>query len=139
MKRFSTAILFLSVLVSVDAMADTPPSLKDNMSAIGKLVKAIASAVKLNQRHVFPVTPHAIAKGVRSTAWPGLLERILHAPLAEPHHGDERAGADDDAEHGEDGAQLVQPEAAQGQHEAAPTLVPVEHREQKRQQAGEQE
>ncbi len=39
---------------------------------------AIATAVELNQRHGFPVTPQAIAEGVRSTAWPGRLERILH-------------------------------------------------------------
>ena len=37
---------------------------------------AVAAAVELNQRHGFPVTPAAIAAGVRHTRWPGRLERI---------------------------------------------------------------
>ena len=37
---------------------------------------AVAAAVELNQRHGFPVTPAAIATGVRCTRWPGRLERI---------------------------------------------------------------
>ena len=37
---------------------------------------AVAAAVELRQRHGFPVTPAAIAAGVRRTSWPGRLERI---------------------------------------------------------------
>ena len=37
---------------------------------------AVAAAVELKQRHGFPVTPAALAEGVRRTSWPGRLERI---------------------------------------------------------------
>ena len=37
---------------------------------------AVAAAVELNQRHGFPVTPAAIAAGVRGTSWPGRMEHI---------------------------------------------------------------
>jgi dihydrofolate synthase/folylpolyglutamate synthase len=37
---------------------------------------AVAAAVELNRRHGYPVTPAAIADGVRRTSWPGRLERI---------------------------------------------------------------
>jgi dihydrofolate synthase/folylpolyglutamate synthase len=37
---------------------------------------AIAAAVELGQRHGFPITPAAIANGIRETRWPGRLERI---------------------------------------------------------------
>ena len=38
---------------------------------------AVAAAVELNQRHGFPVSPAAIAGGVRRTRWPGRLERMV--------------------------------------------------------------
>jgi dihydrofolate synthase/folylpolyglutamate synthase len=37
---------------------------------------AVAAAVELREHHELPVTPEAIAAGVRSTSWPGRLERI---------------------------------------------------------------
>jgi dihydrofolate synthase/folylpolyglutamate synthase len=37
---------------------------------------AIAAAVELATTHGFPVTPAAIAEGIRQTRWPGRLERI---------------------------------------------------------------
>ena len=37
---------------------------------------AIASAVELAQNHSFSITPAAIAQGIRTTDWPGRLERI---------------------------------------------------------------
>jgi dihydrofolate synthase/folylpolyglutamate synthase len=37
---------------------------------------AVAAAVELRQNHGFPITPEAIAAGVRRTSWPGRLERI---------------------------------------------------------------
>jgi dihydrofolate synthase/folylpolyglutamate synthase len=37
---------------------------------------AIAAAVELGSTHGFPVTPSAIAEGIRQTRWPGRLERI---------------------------------------------------------------
>jgi dihydrofolate synthase/folylpolyglutamate synthase len=37
---------------------------------------AIATAVELASAHGFPVTPAAIADGIRHTRWPGRLERI---------------------------------------------------------------
>jgi dihydrofolate synthase/folylpolyglutamate synthase len=37
---------------------------------------AIAAAVELKSAHRFPVTPAAIAAGIRQTRWPGRLERI---------------------------------------------------------------
>ena len=40
------------------------------------LALAIAAAVELKERHGFPITPGAIAKGIRKTRWPGRLERI---------------------------------------------------------------
>jgi len=40
------------------------------------LALAIATAVELAQGHGMPVTPQAIADGVRLTRWPGRLERI---------------------------------------------------------------
>jgi dihydrofolate synthase/folylpolyglutamate synthase len=40
------------------------------------LALAIAAAVELAEKHGFPVTPAAIAQGIRQTRWPGRLERI---------------------------------------------------------------
>jgi dihydrofolate synthase / folylpolyglutamate synthase len=40
------------------------------------LALAMAAAVELKERHGFPITPEAIAKGIRETRWPGRLERI---------------------------------------------------------------
>ncbi|MGB6745969.1 MAG: folylpolyglutamate synthase/dihydrofolate synthase family protein, partial [Terracidiphilus sp.] len=40
------------------------------------LALAIAAAVELAERHGFPVTPAAIADGIRQTRWPGRLERL---------------------------------------------------------------
>jgi dihydrofolate synthase/folylpolyglutamate synthase len=40
---------------------------------------AIAAAVELAANHGFPVTPLAIAEGVRTTRWPARLERIHRA------------------------------------------------------------
>jgi dihydrofolate synthase/folylpolyglutamate synthase len=40
------------------------------------LALAIAAAVELAGRHGFPVTPEAIAAGIRQTCWPGRFERI---------------------------------------------------------------
>jgi len=40
------------------------------------LALAIAAAVELAERHRFPVTPAAIADGIRLTRWPGRLERV---------------------------------------------------------------
>ncbi|KAA6463305.1 bifunctional folylpolyglutamate synthase/dihydrofolate synthase [Acidobacteria bacterium AB60] len=37
---------------------------------------AIAAAVELAQNHQVPVTPAAIAEGIRATRWPGRLERF---------------------------------------------------------------
>lgn len=37
---------------------------------------AVAAAVELSQRHGFPITPAAIASGVRRSSWPGRLERL---------------------------------------------------------------
>jgi len=37
---------------------------------------AIATAVELATSHGFPITPTAIAQGIRQTRWPGRLERI---------------------------------------------------------------
>lgn len=37
---------------------------------------AIAAAVELATHHAFPITPTAIAQGIRNTHWPGRLERI---------------------------------------------------------------
>lgn len=42
------------------------------------LALAIAAAVELRQKHSFPVTPAAIAQGIRETYWPGRLERLVH-------------------------------------------------------------
>ncbi|MGH9343890.1 MAG: bifunctional folylpolyglutamate synthase/dihydrofolate synthase, partial [Terriglobia bacterium] len=38
---------------------------------------AIATAVELAVRHGFPITPDAIAAGIKQTRWPGRLERIV--------------------------------------------------------------
>ena len=38
---------------------------------------AVAAAVELRQDHGFPITPGAIAAGVRCTSWPGRLERVV--------------------------------------------------------------
>ncbi len=38
---------------------------------------AIAAAVELAASHGFPVTPAAIAEGIRQTRWPGRLERLV--------------------------------------------------------------
>ena len=38
---------------------------------------AIATAVELATTHGFPITPAAIADGIRRTRWPGRLERIM--------------------------------------------------------------
>ena len=64
-----------------------------------------------------------------------VVEGVLHAAFAEGHQRDDRQRADDDAEHRQDRAQLVQPQAAQGQHEAAPALV---RRQQVAQQADDE-
>jgi dihydrofolate synthase/folylpolyglutamate synthase len=40
------------------------------------LALAIAAAVELAGKHGFPVTPAAIAEGIRQTRWPGRLERL---------------------------------------------------------------
>jgi dihydrofolate synthase / folylpolyglutamate synthase len=40
------------------------------------LALAIAAAVELAEQHGFPVTPAAIAEGIRMTRWPGRLERL---------------------------------------------------------------
>lgn len=40
------------------------------------LALAIAAAVELREHHNLPVTPEAIAAGVRRTRWPGRLERV---------------------------------------------------------------
>ena len=40
---------------------------------------AIAAAVELASSHGFPITPVAIAEGIRRTRWPGRLERISPA------------------------------------------------------------
>lgn len=42
---------------------------------------AIGAAVELHRHHGFPVTAAAIAQGVRSTQWPGRLERIVRGPI----------------------------------------------------------
>jgi dihydrofolate synthase/folylpolyglutamate synthase len=42
---------------------------------------AVAAAVELRRHHGLPVTPEAIAAGVRSTNWPGRLERIQTGDL----------------------------------------------------------
>ncbi|HZP05721.1 MAG TPA: folylpolyglutamate synthase/dihydrofolate synthase family protein [Terracidiphilus sp.] len=43
------------------------------------LALAIAAAVELQTQHAFPITPEAIAAGIRQTRWPGRLESIKHA------------------------------------------------------------
>jgi dihydrofolate synthase/folylpolyglutamate synthase len=40
------------------------------------LALAIAAAVELASKHGFPISPAAIADGIRQTRWPGRLERI---------------------------------------------------------------
>jgi dihydrofolate synthase/folylpolyglutamate synthase len=45
------------------------------------LALAIAAAVELAERHGFPVTPQAIAEGIRLTRWPGRLERVSSGGL----------------------------------------------------------
>ena len=45
------------------------------------LALAIAAAVELAERHGFPVTPLAIAEGIRLTRWPGRLERVRSGGL----------------------------------------------------------
>ena len=40
------------------------------------LALAISTAVELAERHGFPITGTAIAEGIRTTRWPGRLERI---------------------------------------------------------------
>ncbi len=40
------------------------------------LALAMAAAVELAEKHGFPVTPVAIAEGIRQTRWPGRLERL---------------------------------------------------------------
>ena len=42
---------------------------------------AVAAGVELRERHGFPITPEAIAGGVRGTSWPGRLERIAKGGL----------------------------------------------------------
>jgi dihydrofolate synthase/folylpolyglutamate synthase len=37
---------------------------------------AIATAVELAEKHVFPITPASIAEGIRATRWPGRLEHL---------------------------------------------------------------
>ena len=41
-----------------------------------------------------------------------VLERVLHAAFAKSHQGDDGRGADDDAQHGQERTQLMQPQAA---------------------------
>jgi dihydrofolate synthase / folylpolyglutamate synthase len=45
------------------------------------LALAIAAAVELAERHALPVTAAAIAQGIRTTVWPGRLERIVRGPI----------------------------------------------------------
>ncbi|MFZ0303035.1 MAG: folylpolyglutamate synthase/dihydrofolate synthase family protein [Terracidiphilus sp.] len=45
------------------------------------LALAIAAAVELAERHRFPVTPSAIAEGIRLTRWPGRFERVSSGGL----------------------------------------------------------
>jgi dihydrofolate synthase/folylpolyglutamate synthase len=49
------------------------------------LALAIATAVELAERHGFPVTPQAMAEGIRLTRWPGRLERIHGSQIDGPH------------------------------------------------------
>jgi len=42
---------------------------------------AVAAGVELRERHGFPITPEAMAAGVRGTSWPGRLERIAKGGL----------------------------------------------------------
>jgi dihydrofolate synthase/folylpolyglutamate synthase len=38
---------------------------------------AVAAAIELHDRHNLPISPGAIAAGIRRTSWPGRLERIM--------------------------------------------------------------
>jgi dihydrofolate synthase/folylpolyglutamate synthase len=81
----------------VDASVYLPPAGADasgsyDVEALGNVVEvaspligahqqrnvalAIATAVELASSHGFPITPTAIAEGIRQTRWPGRLERI---------------------------------------------------------------
>jgi len=42
---------------------------------------AIAAAVELATHHNFPITPTAIAKGIRETHWPGRLEQVSYSGI----------------------------------------------------------
>lgn len=42
---------------------------------------AIAAAVELRQNHGFPITAESIAEGIRTTRWPGRLERITRGTV----------------------------------------------------------
>jgi dihydrofolate synthase / folylpolyglutamate synthase len=46
------------------------------------LALAMAAAVELAETHDFPVTPAAIAKGIRETRWPGRLEQLARGGVA---------------------------------------------------------
>ena len=71
MNRLFTSVLFLNFLLSWSAMADAPPALKDNMNAIGKLVKSITLAV--NDK----------TKNAASAAQAKQLEQLFTAVLAQ--------------------------------------------------------
>ena len=53
------------------------------------------------------------------------LQRVVHRSVAERHQGDDRGRADDDSEDRKERPQLVQPQPANCQDEAAPGLIPV--------------
>ena len=59
-----------------------------------------------------------------------VFQGVVHGAFAERHQRDDRRRADDDAEHRQEGPQLVQPQAADGQHKAPPALVPIQERRQ---------
>ena len=59
-----------------------------------------------------------------------IFERVLHAPLAERHERDDRGRTDDDSQHGEEGAEFVQPKALDCQREGAAELRPTGSRNQ---------
>ena len=53
-----------------------------------------------------------------------VVQGVLHRPLAERHEQNHRRDADDDAEHRQKSAELVQPQALNGQRDAALELDP---------------
>ena len=42
---------------------------------------AVAAAIELHDRHNLPISPEAIAAGIRRTSWPGRLERIMRGDV----------------------------------------------------------